>query len=56
MVLISGQVGHQSYLSFGQVNAQKIKGALNMFQQNIKYTARFFASVKQIPFRESNTS
>ena len=42
VVLISGQVGHQSlYLSFGQVNPQKIKGAFNMFQRNIKYTARF---------------
>ena len=40
MVLISGQAGHQPYLSFGQVNPQKIhlnkKGAFNMFQRNGK--------------------
>lgn len=52
VVLACGQVGYQSYLSFGQVNIQKIILKNKVFL--ISFSGQVFASVKQITFRKSN--
>ena len=57
MVLATGQVAFRSYLSFGQVDLQKIinknHGVLGASAEKL-VCSQAFASVKQITFRKRN--